>query len=381
MTVRALVGWQRQAVGVSVQGLLEAAGWRGIEGREVAVCRRRAHRCRRARPPAQVASCRLAHAIPVGDLRRALNAIAPPGDPGRSRRGDARGLPRTLLRPGQDLPIRHPHDQAGVPFLARYAWLLWPPLDVAAMDAAARLSRMAARHDFAAFQSAGSSPGTTVRTMTGIERGRTGRREAFGGLPRARSPPVGPRESWPTPVTGAASVRHMVRAIVGSLVEVGRGRQGLGWFEGLLRDGRRDAAGPTAPAHGLFLAGVHFDGPPNRGLLARGSGQSVRFRSWRFLLLWLSNRVLASLSPGSPEESLAREIDFSRLPVHVAIIMDGNGRWAAKRHLPRVEGHRAGIDAVREDRGDVGPPRRIRPDALRVLGRELEAAADRGGRR
>ena len=59
-------------------------------------------------------------------------------------------------------------------------------------------------------------------------------------------------------------------------------------------------------------------------------------------------QVLASLSPGSPEESLAREIDFSRLPVHVAIIMDGNGRWAAKRHLPRVEGHRAGIDAVRE---------------------------------
>ena len=37
-----------------------------------------------------------------------------------------------------------------------------------------------------------------------------------------------------------------------------------------------------------------------------------------------------------------------RLPRHLAIIMDGNGRWAAQRHLPRVEGHRAGIDAVRE---------------------------------
>ena len=45
---------------------------------------------------------------------------------------------------------------------------------------------------------------------------------------------------------------------------------------------------------------------------------------------------------------LAREIHFDRLPVHVAIIMDGNGRWAAQRHLPRVEGHRAGIDAVRD---------------------------------
>ena len=51
---------------------------------------------------------------------------------------------------------------------------------------------------------------------------------------------------------------------------------------------------------------------------------------------------------GSREESLARQVDFDRLPTHVAVIMDGNGRWAAQRHLPRVEGHRAGIDAVRE---------------------------------
>jgi undecaprenyl diphosphate synthase len=40
-------------------------------------------------------------------------------------------------------------------------------------------------------------------------------------------------------------------------------------------------------------------------------------------------------------------VDFDRLPAHVAIIMDGNGRWAAQRHLPRVEGHRAGIESVR----------------------------------
>jgi undecaprenyl diphosphate synthase len=59
-------------------------------------------------------------------------------------------------------------------------------------------------------------------------------------------------------------------------------------------------------------------------------------------------QLLARVSPGSPEEALARQIDLDRLPAHVAIIMDGNGRWAAKRHLPRVEGHRAGIDAVRD---------------------------------
>ena len=56
---------------------------------------------------------------------------------------------------------------------------------------------------------------------------------------------------------------------------------------------------------------------------------------------------LAWLPSGSPEQALARQIDFDRLPAHVAIIMDGNGRWAGQRRLPRVEGHRAGIESVR----------------------------------
>jgi undecaprenyl diphosphate synthase len=47
------------------------------------------------------------------------------------------------------------------------------------------------------------------------------------------------------------------------------------------------------------------------------------------------------------DESLLRQVDHARLPSHVAIIMDGNGRWAANRSLPRVAGHRAGASAVR----------------------------------
>ncbi len=58
--------------------------------------------------------------------------------------------------------------------------------------------------------------------------------------------------------------------------------------------------------------------------------------------------VLSWVQAGSIEADLASQVDFSRLPSHVAIIMDGNGRWAAQRHLPRVEGHRAGINAVRD---------------------------------
>lgn len=51
--------------------------------------------------------------------------------------------------------------------------------------------------------------------------------------------------------------------------------------------------------------------------------------------------------PGEPDWELAREIDPARVPAHIAIIMDGNGRWASRRCLPRVAGHRAGIGPVR----------------------------------
>lgn len=60
------------------------------------------------------------------------------------------------------------------------------------------------------------------------------------------------------------------------------------------------------------------------------------------------DELLAWMPQGDPDAHVARQVAFDRLPQHVAIIMDGNGRWAAQRHLPRVEGHRAGIEAVRD---------------------------------
>jgi len=52
-------------------------------------------------------------------------------------------------------------------------------------------------------------------------------------------------------------------------------------------------------------------------------------------------------TPGSHEADLLKLIDGKRLPKHIAVIMDGNGRWAGMRKLPRVAGHRAGIESVR----------------------------------
>jgi undecaprenyl diphosphate synthase len=56
----------------------------------------------------------------------------------------------------------------------------------------------------------------------------------------------------------------------------------------------------------------------------------------------------SSLGPVTPEEAgLLEKLDLARLPRHVAVIMDGNGRWAQKRHLPRIAGHRSGTQSAR----------------------------------
>ena len=59
-------------------------------------------------------------------------------------------------------------------------------------------------------------------------------------------------------------------------------------------------------------------------------------------------RLKGWIKPGSEEERLVRRVDFSKIPRHVAVIMDGNGRWAKEKNLPRIEGHRAGAKSVRE---------------------------------
>jgi undecaprenyl diphosphate synthase len=73
--------------------------------------------------------------------------------------------------------------------------------------------------------------------------------------------------------------------------------------------------------------------------------------------------------PGSPEEEQLASIDVKRMPRHIAIIMDGNGRWAKQRGKPRVEGHRAGIASVREA---VETCARLEVDALTLYAFSVE---------
>ncbi len=229
------VGWQRQADGDSVQGLLEEALSR-FEGASVTV-----HGAGRTdagvHALGQVASVAVSFEHDVTTLRRALNAQLPPDvrvlsitemDADFHARFSARS--KTYQYRIRNSPVADPFERA-------YVWYLPDPLDLTAMERAA--ATLVGTHDFVAFQSAGSETSGTTRTMT-----RSVWRHADGLLSYE--------------ISGNGFLRHMVRAIVGTLVEVGRGWREPDKMAALLDRRPRAEAGPTAPAHGLFLLRVDY---------------------------------------------------------------------------------------------------------------------------
>ena len=242
-------GWQRQNGAPTIQALLEAALGE-IEGGAVTV-----HGAGRTdagvHALGQVASARLTHSIDNAALARALNAKLP-GDI-RILRVDvvaddfhARYAARSKayqyrLSLG---PVANPLERGRV-------WHVRQPLDLGKMQRAGAV--LCGRHDFAAFQTAAvdKTSASTVRTISELE---VGRRPG----PPWLCTSACQNQIMTVDVVGDGFLRHMVRAIVGTLVEVGAGRLEVADVAAVLSSGRRERAGPTAPPHGLFLVRVDY---------------------------------------------------------------------------------------------------------------------------
>jgi tRNA pseudouridine38-40 synthase len=127
-------------------------------------------------------------------------------------------------------------------FQQGYCWFVPGELDVSSMQRAG--SYLTARHDFASFQSAGSQRATTVREVHALDIKRRKRdQDCFIDFD----------------ISANGFLYNMVRNIVGTLVEVGRGAKTPEWVKAVLQAENRQAAGPTAPPQGLFLMRVNYD--------------------------------------------------------------------------------------------------------------------------
>jgi len=229
------VGWQRQAQGESIQGLLETTLAR-FEGAPVVV-----HGAGRTdagvHALGQVASVRLTCAHDVATLTRALNAQLPEDIRVLSVEEAPPDFHARFSARSKIYEYRMRYAPIADPFARAYEWHVGSGLDVDAMRMAA--GALVGTHDFAAFRSVGSDTEGTVRTIT-----------------RSCVIEEGPRLTYV--VQGNGFLRHMVRAIVGTLVEIGRGWRVAKDVEMLLARGERGAAGATGPPHGLFLVRVDY---------------------------------------------------------------------------------------------------------------------------
>lgn len=228
-------GWQMQAGPRTVQAVLEDA-LRPIDAARVIV-----HAAGRTdagvHAAGQVVSCALASAIAPDALLRALN-VRLPGDVRVMRVEEAAADFHARFH-ARSKTYRYViwNGPVAPPQVRHFVWHVTQPLDVDAMQTAAGV--LVGEHDFAAFQAAGSEVTST-------------RREVL------VSRVIRPDPQIHYEIAGTGFLRHMVRNIVGTLVDVGRGRRLPEDMRRILESRDRSQASATAPAKGLTLVEVRY---------------------------------------------------------------------------------------------------------------------------
>jgi tRNA pseudouridine38-40 synthase len=249
-------GWQRQANALSIQQVLEE---------EIAAIVGTHHPLNAAgrtdagvHAAAQVASVTIDHAIAADDLRRALNA--------RLKAGDIR------IRAIEEMPDRWDarifaksktyryaiwNGAAPSPFLRHVVWHVPHTLEIDRMQRAT--AALVGEHDFAAFKGRGTEVRTTVRRVLSAD---IVEMNMHTDQPLALSPldgaPDGGGRLLRFEIEGTGFLRHMVRTIVGTLVDIGRGNMEVDDMRAILESKERAHTGQTAPPQGLMLWKVSY---------------------------------------------------------------------------------------------------------------------------
>ena len=232
------VGWQVQPNGPSIQAAVEQA---------LATLHKEPVRITGAgRTDAgvhafgQVASFAVERPLPLSAYVKGMNALLPEDIAVRS--AEVRATPFDARRDARGKRYRYRIENlpTRAPLTRLQAWQLFRPLDVAAMHAAAQA--LLGRHDFSAFRASDCEAAHAVRELRrlAVEPGPDGRIDVV--------------------AEATAFLKHMVRNLVGTLVEVGLGDRSPGSMAELLAARDRTRAGRTAPAHGLLLEEVFYEG-------------------------------------------------------------------------------------------------------------------------
>ncbi len=243
------LGWQVQPQGPTIQSVLQEALAR-ITGRQTPV-KGSGRTDAGVHALGQVANFHTDSRMSPGALARALNSVLPETIAVLGADEVPPGFDAQFSAIGKTYRYRVLNSHVRDPFEQLRSWLVHRALDIDKMSSSA--SHLIGTNDFSSFRASGCCASSPVRTLRRCAVVRAGDVITF-------------------EVAADGFLRHMVRNIVGSLVEVGTGRFSTAQFADILAARDRTRAGLAAPPHGLFLAQVEYPGTSSRNL---GSARPV----------------------------------------------------------------------------------------------------------
>ena len=250
------VGWQIQPNGITVQEVVQQA-LRKLTGEETKLIAA-GRTDSRVHALGQVVNFQTTCSIPTAKFPAALQSELP---------GDI------IIRDASDVPERFHatysairkcyryiihNRETGLPFLNNFTWRMGNNLDLDRMREAA--THIIGTHDFRCFETQFPNKASSVRTVEHLTLSRHGTWDIWAGFDFGGQMPQATEEEFLSlEISADGFLYNMVRAITGTLVDVGRGRFGVDDIHRMIEEGDRSLAGPTAPPQGLYLISVDYD--------------------------------------------------------------------------------------------------------------------------